>query len=106
MNVYVDLAPAVESGRKLNKPPPLEVKPCKALIIPKISRHNEAHHRPYFDVSYSSTEQAVIAALPLNAKHGLILAKAFRIAIRQHCSTFRRLVVTLRSAGRHLHVYR
>ena len=33
-----------------------------------------------FHESYSTTEQAVIAALPLNVKYGLILAKAARIA--------------------------
>ena len=98
MNVYVDLAPAVESNccliidesddklHELTEPPPplklppLGVNPRGAILIPKISRHDEAHQSIHFHVSHSSTEQAVIAALPLNIKHGLILAKAVRIA--------------------------
>ena len=62
------------------KLPPLGVNPRGAILIPKISRHDEAHQSIHFHVSHSSTEQAVIAALPLNIKHGLILAKAVRIA--------------------------
>ena len=82
MNVYVDLAPAVESHRsELNgPPPPLGIKPCKAFFIPKMSRHDEACPHTLFHVSHSSTEQAVISALPLNVKNGLMLAKAARIA--------------------------
>ena len=80
MEVYVDLAPAVESDQKLDEPTPLGVKPCKTCLIPKASRHDEARLDTYFHVSHCSTEQAVIAALPLNVKHGLILAKAARIA--------------------------
>ena len=89
LNVYVDLVPAFESDLSelddksddnLAKPPPLGVECRKMLLIPKISRHDEADHITSFHNSHSSTELAVIAALPLNVKHGLILAKAARIA--------------------------
>ena len=63
-----------------HKQPPLVVKTRKALFIPKTSRLDDARHDTHFHVSHSSTEQAVIAALPLNVKHGMILAKAARIA--------------------------
>ena len=80
MNVYVDIVPAVQSDDEPDKPAPLGVKLQKLLLIPKQYRHEEADHSAHFDVSHSSTEQAVIAALPLNVKHGLVLAKAARIA--------------------------
>ena len=49
--------------------PPLGVTPPKPLLISKTSRHDEADHNTDFHVSHSTTEQAVIAALPLNVKH-------------------------------------
>ena len=39
INVYVDLAPAVESDNEPDKPLPLGVKPRNALLIPKTSCH-------------------------------------------------------------------
>ena len=79
MNVYVDLVPAVYSYCE-DEPNPFKVKPHRTLLISKTSRHDEACRNTYFDVSHSSVEQTVIASLPVNMKHGLILAKAVRLA--------------------------
>ena len=88
MSVYVDLAPAVESEDKLFTPPPLGVKPRKALLIPKKSRHGEVlvhvRYDPDFHDSYSSTEQAVIAALSPNVKHGLTLSSTRRLRLESN----------------------
>ena len=80
MDVYVDLVPAVEADYQLKSPLPIGVKHCEAFLIPKVFRFDETHRHRNFEISHSSTEQAVIAALPLNVKQGLILAKAARIA--------------------------
>ena len=79
MNVYVDLAPVLASSDKCYEPQQFGNKPAKAVDIPKRSRHYEASH-VVFNIPHPSTEQAVIAALLLNVKLGLILAKAARIA--------------------------
>ena len=71
--------PDVEN-EPIHKQPPLVVKLRKALFIPKTPRLDDARHDTHFHVSHSSTEQAVISALPPNVKHGLMLAKAARIA--------------------------
>ena len=82
MNVYVDLVPAIKTHFNPETLKPLGVKPCMRFGIPKTSRHKQANHETLFQLSHSSTEQAVIAALPLKVKYmyGLILAKAARIA--------------------------